>query len=120
MNIFNGSYRCKKKSQVQEKRIAKELGGKTQPGSGCFDHFKGDVKLDDYLIEAKRTDKNSITVKAEWLSKIDHEAINVGKTPALVIEIGGMNGFTENEWIAIPMSEFKKLLEKVEENDNGQ
>jgi hypothetical protein len=112
MNKFHGSYRCKKKSQVQEKRIAKELGGKTQPGSGAFEHFKGDVKLSDYLIEAKRTDKQSITVKAEWLSKIDHEAINVGKIPALAIELGSMNGFTENEWIAIPMSEFKKLLER--------
>jgi len=114
MNIFHGSYNCKKKSQVQEKRIAKELDGKTQPGSGAFENYKGDVKTQDYLMEAKRTDKNSITVKAEWLAKIDHEAINAGKKPALVIEIGGMNGFTENEWVAVPMSEFKKLTQKGE------
>ena len=110
MNIFHGSYNCKKKSKTQETRVAKELGGRTQPGSGAFEHFKGDVKTPDYLMEAKRTDKNSITVKGEWLSKIDHEAINAGKKPALVIEIGGMTGFTENEWVAIPLSDFKKLI----------
>lgn len=112
MNIFHGSYRCKKKSQVQEKRIAKELDGRTQPGSGAFENFKGDVKTDDFLIEAKRTDKKSLSVKGEWLTKIDREAIAEGKKPALVIELGGMQGFTEKEWVAVPMSVFKELTEK--------
>lgn len=110
MNIFNGSYRVKKKSQVQESRIAKELDGRTTPGSGAFDGLKGDVKTAEFLIEAKRTDKSSISVKKEWLEKIDKEAIDIGKKPALVIELGGMQGFTENEWVAVPMSVFKKLI----------
>jgi len=109
-SIFHGSYRCKKKSQKQEARVAKELDGRAQPGSGAIEHLKGDVTTDRFLIEAKRTDKKSISITGEWLSKIDQEALNVGKIPALVFEIGGMNGFAENEWVAVPLSQFKKLI----------
>ena len=75
----------KRKSQRQEKRLAKE--GFLVPASGALWNLKGDVSFKDFLVEAKRTDKKSISVKKGWLTKIFEEAINEGKTPGIEIEI---------------------------------
>ena len=77
----------KKKSAGKEKSIAKELGGKAQPGSGNQFNAKGDVKLDDYLIEHKYTDKKSYSLNKDTFKKIEREAQEVGKCPAMIIEL---------------------------------
>lgn len=75
----------KEKSQEQEKRIAKE-GFKT-PASGAFWTHKGDVKFEDYLIEAKRTDKKGIRITEKMLKKIFEEAVEEGKIAGMEIEL---------------------------------
>jgi len=74
----------KKKSQEQEKRLAKE--GFVVPASGALWSFKGDVSFKDYLVEAKRTDKKGMRLTEEVLKKIFCEAIDVGKTPGIELE----------------------------------
>src|ERR1017187_8155679 len=76
----------KQKSQKQEKNLAKK--GFVTPGSGAFWPFKGDVVFSDYLVEAKRTDKKSMSVKEEWLKKIFEESIVANKSAGIEIEIG--------------------------------
>ena len=76
----------KQKSQKQEKNIAKK--GFVTPGSGAIWPFKGDVVFEDYLVEAKRTDKKSMSVKEDWLEKIFKEALAVGKSAGIELEIG--------------------------------
>ena len=76
----------KQKSQKQEKNLAKK--GFVTPGSGSVWLFKGDVVFNDYLVEAKRTDKKSMSVKGEWLEKIFKEALAVGKSAGVELEIG--------------------------------
>ena len=59
----------KRKSAKQEKRTAKEFGGRTTPASGALSGAKGDVRTgnrtngedtnsNDFLIENKYTDKD--------------------------------------------------------------
>ena len=104
----------------QENRIAKSVGGKRQPGSGSSIYAKGDVlqktgnafDLDRFLIECKKTIHASLSVKGAWLDKVTKEAMAAGKEPALAIEIQGTkSNVAERDWIAIPMSVFKRLVE---------
>lgn len=72
-----------KKSQAQEKQIAKDVGGRVQPGSGAPDFSKGDVrKAGELLVEAKTTSKKSYALKLHDLQKVASEAI-----------MGGMEGW---------------------------
>ena len=110
-------YGQQKKSRDQEERLAKRIGGRRQPGSGSLPipAFKGDVKEDNFLFEAKRTDAKSLRIKAEWLMKIEAEAEALGKFPALSIEIGGTPLLAEKDWCLIPLSTLKILLNKEKE-----
>lgn len=99
----------------QENRVASNLGGKRQRGSGASDYAKGDVKTDDFLVECKQTEKKSLSVKGKWLSKITREAMAAGKTPALSIEIKGIEDrLVEQDWVAVPMSVFRRLTRDTE------
>lgn len=71
----------------QEKRISKGLGGKRQIGSGATPFLKGDVMVDDLLIECKTKDKpsKSITIKKEWFTKSKEEAFSMQKEGAILV-----------------------------------
>lgn len=100
-----------KKSKKQESRLAQELGGKTQKGSGSKDFHKGDVKTIELLVEAKRTDKDSLSVKKEWLVKIHAESVSYNKIPALSIEFDSMPSIVPRDWVAIPAKTLSLLIE---------
>ncbi len=104
----------------QENRVAKSVNGRRQPGSGSSIYAKGDVIQDSsgafdlkrFLIECKQTKHASLSIKGSWLSKITREAMAVGKEPALAFEIKGNDDpVVEQDWIALPMSVFKRLME---------
>ena len=66
-----------KKSEKQEKKLAKETGGKRQPGSGSQWFAKGDVESPPakelvavgFLIEGKTTAKKQIIVRRSMLEE---------------------------------------------------
>lgn len=64
-------------SSQQEKRTAKNLGGKTVANSGAPSFCGGDVKLDNFLIECKTktSESQSMSIKKEWLEKTKEEAL---------------------------------------------
>jgi len=82
----------KKFSNMQEKRIAKKLGGTTQPASGALPiaSLKSDVKVTNskdwkVLVSAKtsmvknyQVGKRSFTLKKEWLEEVKHQAFEGG------------------------------------------
>lgn len=76
------------KSKKQEKRLAKEIGGRTTIASGALWWDKGDLSNDRFLIEAKRTDSNKFRLEKRIWEKIRSEAIGCGRIPLLLIEIG--------------------------------
>lgn len=78
----------KKKSKVQEKKVAKELKGKTTPASGSIAGMKGDVRTSKILVECKYTDKDFYKLKKQVWEKIKKEALKDNlKIPLLQINI---------------------------------
>ena len=103
---------------AQEHRVADRTGGRRVPGSGSSPYSKGDVRLPEFLVECKKTEKASISIKHSWLEKITKEAEALGKEPALAIEIQGRDTDTrtlsvrDRDWVLIPARLFKKLTEE--------
>lgn len=81
-----------KRSQAQEKRLAKRHGGTVNAGSGNGNR-KGDVRTEGgYLIEAKcraRPDAKQITIKLDALKEVAYHAAASGRIPVLSFELGG-------------------------------
>ena len=78
-------------SKRQENKVAKSLNGKRVANSGATAFNKGDVILDDWLIECKTKTKesDSFTIKREWIEKNKEEAFAMRKAnSALVIDFG--------------------------------
>lgn len=94
-----------------EKKTAKRLGGKPTPASGALAGAKGDIELPKFLVEAKSTIKESISIKREWLMKISGEALAKGKAPALVVTFTTENGTPKprGKWILITEQTFREL-----------
>lgn len=85
----------------QEKRIAKETGNKVVPNSGATDFFKGDIKGDLFLIEAKTQMKKqkSFSIKEEWIYKLKEETFASGRPYwSLAFNFGGYDN-PENLYI---------------------
>jgi hypothetical protein len=98
----------------QEQRVARQVGGHRQRGSGASMYAKGDVCADrsGFLFECKRTVHASLSIKRAWLNKIAAEAAAQGKEPALAIEIAGgpSDAHGEVDWIAVPARVFRRLI----------
>lgn len=99
--------------RVSERKTAKRMGGVLTPASGAMSGAKGDIKKGKFLIEAKATKNDSMSVKKEWLCKIYQEALEQGKEPALSIvftdEAG--NSGRRDRWVAIPEALFLELTD---------
>lgn len=95
-------------STKQEKQIAKSLGGKQVSNSGATRFDKGDIILDDWLLEAKTcvTKQKTFTLKQDWFNKNKEEALAMGKSyNALVFDFGdGEQHYVINERL------FKQLV----------
>lgn len=77
-----------RRSKLQERRIAEDVGGRVQAGSGSSWRAKSDVrKLGQLRIEAKFTSMPEFKLKlGDWL-KIKDEALTGGlETPVMQIE----------------------------------
>ena len=91
--------------------MARTLSGRVQAASGALPGNKGDVLSEDYLVECKRTDKASLSIKKEWLEKIDQEAAAVNKEFVVHIEI------QDRAYVLIDEDEFISLLQAVHSVD---
>ena len=95
-----------RKSRKQERRTAKDGGGRQVIASGALPGIKGDVRLKDWLVECKTTSSKSYRfTMREWQ---DHcvEAAMVGRKPAFEIDISG------EEFFVIPRSEFLRFVKQ--------
>lgn len=81
-----------KRSQKQEKRVAKAVGGKVNPQSGAGWSKKNDVRAPRLLVEAKCKAKpgaKSITIKAEDLLDAEINALADSRVGVLTFELLG-------------------------------
>lgn len=105
-----GSEKSKKRKYLDsEKDTAEKLGGRAVPASGAGIR-KGDISLDNFLIEQKETSLNSLMVTRDWLVKIDREAYGEGKIPALLLKFEKIAAGVPNEWVCIPAEVFAQCI----------
>ena len=98
--------------------MAKAIGGKRQPNSGATPFAKGDVISKYFNIECKTatTEKQSFSIKREWIDKQKEESFATGKPYwALAFNFGGLHN-NENFYI-ISEQLFKELQNKIEEDN---
>lgn len=102
-------------SNRQETKVAKAIGGKKVVNSGATSFNKGDVTLDNWLIECKTSTKNreSFTLKKEWFDKNKEESFAMHKDySALVFDFGdGEQHYVINENL------FKQLVNYLEREE---
>lgn len=80
--------KLRKKSQLQERKVAKELNGRVTPASGALDCAKGDVRSDTFLVECKTTSKDFYSLSFNTWYKISSEAIKDGlRIPIMCIDL---------------------------------
>ena len=72
--------------QKKEKKDAKRFGARRTLRSGGIWFDPGDSKSSDFLFESKHTDKKSFSVTRKMWDKIQGEAIDSEKTPAILVE----------------------------------
>lgn len=78
----------KRRSQKQEREVAKSFNAKTVVASGALWGAKGDCKSDKCLIECKTTEKEYYSVTSKVWEKIEDEAIkDHGRIPLLVVDV---------------------------------
>lgn len=95
-----------------EKALATRLKGQQTPGSGALAGAKGDVHVGQFLFENKSSTSDSFSVKKDVLLKIYHEALEVGKKPALSFQFVNSEGKSDkrSRWVCIPEHLFDELM----------
>lgn len=101
-------------SDRQEKAVAKVVAGKKVANSGATAFNKGDVTTDTWLIECKTStsEKQSFSIKREWLKKNKEEAFAMGKDFNTLVFDFGDNG---DRFYVIDERTFKMLKEVFDE-----
>lgn len=101
-----------KDSQAQEAQGMADLGGVRHGGSGAAWSRKADgrrnsswVLPDHLLVEFKRTDKKSYSIKSSELEKLFNEAVGEGRVPLLGI------GLNNREYILMERDDYAELLD---------
>ena len=107
-------------SNVQEKQVAKALGGRKNVNSGATAFIKGDVQLKNFLVECKTVvqKKSSIAIKQDWLDKLKKEAFAMNKPYSMLafnFEPNGKNYYVLDENLICYLLE---LLDREENNGN--
>lgn len=100
----------------QERKVTKALNGKLVANSGACNFVAGDVTTDRFLIECKTctSDKQSFSIKKDWIKKNQEEAFAVGKDYSAIAFNFGPD--SENYYV-IDENLFKLLKEYLEEGE---
>ena len=105
-----------RKSRKDEERLASEFGGRRLLQSGARRGSKdssategADLTFGNFWVEHKRTERDSLALKREWLAKVAAAAAERIKTPALIVTFEGNRGQLE-DWVLIPKDVFKRLI----------
>lgn len=104
----------KRRANAMEKKTAKQLGGKRQPGSGSGMFNKGDWKTEMCLGDDKYTDNKSFSLRQCDIAKLCAEAMQERmRAPVFKIRfdkpIKEMEDFPK-EWVVMSVDFFKELI----------
>lgn len=103
-------------SKKQENYVAKKFGGDRVKNSGATPFQKGDVNLEDMLIECKTktSPSESISIKKEWLEKNAKESLFMGKKYSALAFNFGPN---EKNYYIIDEYLFEFLLDTLDKEN---
>lgn len=103
-------------SKKQENYVAKKFGGDRVKNSGATLFSKGDVNLEDMLIECKTktSPSESISIRKEWLEKNAKESLFMGKKYSALAFNFGPN---EKNYYIIDEYLFELLLDKLDKDN---
>jgi hypothetical protein len=78
----------KRRSNRDERALAKAKGGSRQPGSGAIRRFPRDVRAQGFLIEHRRTDAHSYTISEPEYNALTQQAASTppGLLPLMVVQ----------------------------------
>jgi len=95
-----------------EAKAGKRLNAMVNPGSGALDGLKGDLTTGNFLIESKSTQKASISIKDAWLRKIQKEALEKNRDPALLIQFTDATGEIQKDgaWVMVTETRWAELF----------
>jgi hypothetical protein len=96
-------------SRTQEKRVAKDLGGRVTPGSGNGWAVKNDVRNDTWSIECKTTTTKGFRLTGAALQLAERQAILDGREMAFITEIEG------RMWVTISYAAFLEHMKQTKE-----
>lgn len=97
----------KRRSQKQEKSVAKTFNARVTAASGALWGMKGDVRNDKFLIECKTTEKQFYSVTNKVWEKIREEAIQDHmRTPILVVDL-----LDRNRYVIFNPKDFETTLD---------
>lgn len=98
-------------SRRQEKRVARDLGGRVTPGSGNQWFVKNDVIAPGWSVECKTTQAKSYPLRLDVLRTAEKNAMLENRAMALVVEIQG------HHYAVLPYRTFLNLLPEDEEEE---
>lgn len=98
-----GKESIKKFANKEEKSVADSIGAKLQPNSGATPFLKGDMITTDYCIDVKSTKSSQIIVDEDMLTKVESDAVRVGKTPALLLNFPKSERLRRKRWVLLPL-----------------
>lgn len=133
------NYENARQSKKHENRLAALLGGKRYSGSGNRPLSRkryrpvlrdgrsrrdireveatdcGDIATPTFHFEHKFTRDKSLSVKMEWLDKVEEGAKLKMKDPGLIITFQDTQGHPLKEYVAMPLSVYERLMRKAED-----
>ncbi len=103
--------RSRQKPKNQEYSVAKDLGGRRVPFSGSRRFDPGDVDAQQYLVDAKTSEK-SYTLTSHVLRKVTIEAVGKGKIPLLQVNLESLP-VHQQKWAVVEWPHFLELLREA-------
>ena len=115
-----GFSRNKHASKKQEKSIAADVQGRTQPGSGSSPLYKGDVRvIGERLTEAKTTTKDSYRLSIDTIDKVRAEAAMNGEDWDMQIQFQRQMG-QHRKVAVLDWDRYVQLVQEAKSGDNCQ
>lgn len=111
--------RIKRKSLLQERKAAEDVGGRVQPGSGAPEFYKGDVrKRGDLRLECKTTGSKSYNLKLSDLEKVKAEAV-MGGAEGWAFQVEFQGATSHKRFAIIDWQEYLDLRETLKRFEGG-
>ena len=107
----------KRRSQKQEKSVAKDFNARPTVASGALWGMKGDVRNDKFLIECKTTEKDYYSITAKVWEKIEKEALKDHmRIPLMIIDLKDRERiivFRPQDFLENGMTDIKHLFKTI-------